>query len=127
MSKQNVALARLLLDPPYGASARTRDRRQQLPLHRAAAVGSSPLINMLLDHRSPIDVTDADGSTPLHHAIAEGHGDAATTLLRRGADSGVKDRDGRLAIECAPDSKVVKFVLAWAEAEGVELVRPEKK
>lgn len=106
VSKQNFPLCRLLLGPPHKASARTKDRRGQLPIHRAAAGGSSPLITLLLDHQSPVNATDADGCTPLHHAIAEGHGDAAVTLLKRGAETDIRDGDGRLAIACAPDEKV---------------------
>jgi ankyrin repeat protein len=51
-----------------------RDKRGQYPLHRAAAVGSVPMLNLLIKHRSPIDATDSAGQTALHHAIAEGHG-----------------------------------------------------
>ncbi|KAF8542096.1 ankyrin repeat-containing domain protein [Trichophaea hybrida] len=104
ISKQHVETVRLLLG--HKASARIRDRRQQLPLHRAAAVGSAPLVNTLLDAGSPINAQDVDGFTALHHAVAEGHGDAAVMLLKRGADSGAKDREGKLPIEMAPDRKV---------------------
>lgn len=102
-----------------------RDRRRQLSLHRAAAVGSSPLVNLLLDAGSPVNAQDVDGATPLHHAVAEGHGDAAVTLLKRGADSGVKDREGKLAIELAPDRKVRLFILTAARDEGMEVAMPE--
>jgi 26S proteasome non-ATPase regulatory subunit 10 len=51
-----------------------RDKRGQYPLHRAAAVGSVPMITLLLKHRSPLNATDSAGQTPLHHAVAEGHG-----------------------------------------------------
>lgn len=56
------------------ASARLRDKRGQYPIHRAAAVGSSPMITLFLEHKSPLDATDNSGYTALHHAIAEGHG-----------------------------------------------------
>jgi 26S proteasome non-ATPase regulatory subunit 10 len=74
-SKSNLDVARKLLEehtPP--ASARVRDKRGQYPLHRAAAVGSVPMITLLLKHRSPLNATDSAGQTPLHHAVAEGHG-----------------------------------------------------
>jgi hypothetical protein len=48
-----------------------------------------------------------DGLTPMHHAISEGHGEAALVLLRAGADATKRDGDGRLAIDLAPDSKVI--------------------
>jgi 26S proteasome non-ATPase regulatory subunit 10 len=50
-----------------GASARVKDRRGQLPLHRAAAIGSVPMINVLLGAKSPLNATDIAGYTALHH------------------------------------------------------------
>lgn len=73
-SKNRLDVGRALLsqDPP--ASSRLRDKRGQYPIHRAAAVGSTPMITLLLEHKSPLDATDSTGYTALHHAIAEGHG-----------------------------------------------------
>jgi 26S proteasome non-ATPase regulatory subunit 10 len=99
-------------------SARIKDRRGQLPLHRAAAIGSIPIIKLLLEEgKSPVNATDIDGLTALHHAISEGHGDAAITLLKAGAEADKKDSEGRLAIEMAPDAKVgyPRFYVAEVE------------
>lgn len=92
-----------------GASVRIRDKRGQLPLHRAAAVGSVPVIKLLVGRKSPLDGGDVDGMTALHHAVSEGHGDAAVELLKAGAATDKKDGEGRLAIQLAPDSKVSSF------------------
>ena len=51
----------------HKASARLRDKRGQLPLHRAAAVGSVPMIKLLLENSSPLNMADIDGLTALHH------------------------------------------------------------
>ncbi|KAF2401364.1 proteasome regulatory particle subunit [Trichodelitschia bisporula] len=118
-SKNNLDVARKLV--AQKASARIKDRRQQLPLHRAAAVGSVPMIRLLLDNHSPINATDVDGMTALHHAISEGHADAAVFLLRAGAEADKRDRDGNLAIQLAPDGKVRDFVRQHAQAEGIAL------
>ncbi len=64
----------MLFDSSPPASARVRDKRGQYPLHRAAAIGSVPMVNLLLKQRSPLDATDRSGQTALHHAVAEGHG-----------------------------------------------------
>jgi len=89
-----------------------KDIRGQLPLHRAAAVGSAPIIKMLLEEgKSPINATDNDGLTALHHAISEGHGDAAILLLRSGAEAEKRDGEGRLAIDLVPDDKVSVFLI----------------
>ncbi|KAI1373586.1 ankyrin [Hypoxylon crocopeplum] len=73
-SKNNLEIARKLLDHKPPASARVRDKRGQYPLHRASAVGSVPMVNLLLQNRSPLNATDNAGYTALHHAVAEGHG-----------------------------------------------------
>ncbi|KAG8533360.1 uncharacterized protein KY384_002143 [Bacidia gigantensis] len=64
-SKSNLSIARLLLS--HGASARVKDKRGQLPLHRAAAIGSVPLIELMVANRSPVNATDVAGLSPLHH------------------------------------------------------------
>ncbi|KAG7292134.1 hypothetical protein NEMBOFW57_002167 [Staphylotrichum longicolle] len=121
-SKSNLDLARKLLEEHTpAASTRVRDKRGQYPIHRAAAVGSVPMLNLLIKHRSPINATDSAGQTPLHHAIAEGHGDAAIALLKAGAETDKKDVDGFLALEVAPGADVRKYIERKAEEEGIEL------
>lgn len=117
-----MEVARRLLSQK--ASARVKDKRGQLALHRAAAIGSVPMVTLLLDNKSPLNATDISGYTALHHgddlgrvhwgdmcidssaAISEGHGDTALLLLRAGAESDKRDIDGHLAIDLAPDTKV---------------------
>lgn len=74
-SKNNLDIARRLFAHQPPASVRVRDRRGQYALHRAAAVGSVPMVNLLLQNKSPLNATDSDGQTALHHAVAEGHGE----------------------------------------------------
>ena len=71
-----------------------------------------PIVRLLLEHRSPLDATDADGWTALHHAVAEGRGDVALCLLLAGAESGKRDVGGRLAMDGAPDLKVGFLVVS---------------
>lgn len=104
-SKANLSTVRTLI--ANKCSARVKDIRGQLPLHRAAAVGSAPILKALLEEgKSPVNATDNDGLTALHHAISEGHGDAAILLLKSGAEAEKRDGDGRLAIDLVPDDKV---------------------
>ncbi|KAF8475577.1 26S proteasome non-ATPase regulatory subunit 10 [Kalaharituber pfeilii] len=119
-SKSNLSIARLLIS--HGATSRVKDKiMQQLPLHRAAAVGSVPMIRLLLEDKSPVNATDRNGYTALHHAIAEGHGDAALELLKAGAETDKKDVDGMLALQLAPDKKVVNWIRVQAANEGIEI------
>lgn len=66
-SKNNLDVARKLI--ARKASARVKDKRGQLPLHRAAAVGSVPMVNLLLDNQSPLNATDVANYTALHHGM----------------------------------------------------------
>lgn len=100
----DVARRLFELKPPV--SARVRDKRGQYALHRAAAVGSVPMVNLLLKNKSPLNATDSAGYTALHHAVAEGHGDTAVALLKAGAETDKKDMDGCLAMDLAPDKEV---------------------
>ena len=110
-SKDNLDIARKLLSlhGTAKASARIKDKRGQLPLHRAAAAagsGALSLVKLLLENKSPLDASDVDGMTALHHAISEGRGEVAMELLKAGGASDKKDGEGRLAIDTAPDTKV---------------------
>ncbi|KAI1243719.1 hypothetical protein MGN70_013585 [Eutypa lata] len=120
-SKNNLEVARKLLENKSPASTRVRDKRGQYPLHRAAAVGSVPMINLLLKNRSPLNATDMSGYTALHHAIAEGHGDAAVALLKAGAEIDKRDSDGQLPLDLAPDKEVRRYIQREAEKEGIDL------
>ncbi|KFA47672.1 hypothetical protein S40293_07695 [Stachybotrys chartarum IBT 40293] len=144
-SKKNLDVARLLINATPPASTRVRDRRGQYPIHRAAAVGSVPMVQLLLKNRSPLNATDNEGYTPLHHAIAEGHGtsctnllvlllglgftadrgpapgDTAVALLKEGADHTLKNSEDILPLDLAPDKEVRRYIIQGAEREGVEL------
>lgn len=121
-SKNNLDIARTLMAQRPPASARVKDKRGQLPLHRAAAAGNVPMMRALLDvGKSALNATDADGQTALHHAVCEGHGDAAVELLQRGAEWDKQDVWGKVALEYAPDAKTRAFVVGSAEREGIEL------
>lgn len=64
-SKNNLDVAKKLIEQK--ATARVKDKRGTLPLHRAAAVGSVPMVQLLLDVNSPVNATDMSGLTALHH------------------------------------------------------------
>ncbi|CRK43366.1 Ankyrin repeat-containing protein C6C3.08 like [Verticillium longisporum] len=122
-SKNNLDLAKRLLALKTPLSARVRDKRGQYAIHRASAIGSVPMVNLLLKHKSPLDATDNSGYTALHHAIAEGHGDTAVALLKAGADVSKRDMEGNLALDLAPDNEVRYYIERFAEAEGIELLK----
>ncbi|KAK9249298.1 ankyrin repeat-containing domain protein [Lipomyces tetrasporus] len=105
----------------FPGAVRIRDRQNQVPLHRAAAIGNIPLINLLIKNKSPLNTVDRSGWTPLFHAAAEGHGDAALVLVRAGADTEKLDPDGNTFLKVCPDDKVKKWIQDVAVREGLEL------
>ncbi|KAK9472473.1 ankyrin repeat-containing domain protein [Dipodascopsis tothii] len=120
VSRARLPVAERLL-AAYPAAARVRDRQRQTPLHRAAAIGSVPLITLLVRHQSPLNTSDASGWTPLFHAAAEGHGDAALALLAAGADPHRLDPDGHGFLDVAADDKVKQWIVDAAKRDAIEL------
>ncbi|GEQ72265.1 hypothetical protein JCM33374_g5952 [Metschnikowia sp. JCM 33374] len=93
----------------YKCSVRAKDRKGYTALHRAAAIGSQPLIRMLVEAKANINATDQDGWTPLHHALAEGHGDVGVLLVSLGADPSAETGAGETPADVATDDNVRKF------------------
>lgn len=82
-----------------GADVNARDRANQLPLHRAASVGSSAFIKLLTAPREDgpkprLNLADRAGNTPLHLACESGHAEAAAVLIEAGADRQRTNSDG---------------------------------
>lgn len=70
-------------------------------LHRAAAGGSVPVLELLLGHGGDPNTRDLAGCTPLHYASFAGHTDAVHCLLGAGADPSRRNRDGCTALDLA--------------------------
>src|SRR5271170_1825649 len=90
-----------------------KDTQGSLPIHRAASIGATSLINLYMhpdpsskSPASPINAADKFGQTPLHHACAEGHIETAMLLIQLGADPDRLDKEGQTPIQCAPDDRI---------------------
>jgi ankyrin repeat protein len=68
------------------ALARTRNERQQTPLHLAAKHGHADVAEVLLAHGAPVDAADEGGWRPLHLAAQRGHEAVVRVLLAHKAD-----------------------------------------
>lgn len=70
-------------------------------LHGAAAAGSGPLLEFLLQNGASWQHTDAQGRSPLHYAILYDSVECAKQLLRKwGSDvAGVRDVRGQTAMD----------------------------
>lgn len=111
VAKKHLEVCKFLLD--NGASVRVKDKKLQLPLHRAASVGSMALVDMLCAKKSPVNARDFQGWTPLFHALAEGHGDIALLLVKQyNSDyESTEDSNGSKALDVVLNDKVKKFFL----------------
>lgn len=108
VSKKHINICEFLLD--HGASVRIKDKKLQLPLHRAAATGSPVLVELLCNKKSPVNAVDINGWSPLFHAMAEGHGDIAVLLVNKyDANDQIEDPRGLKPIDYALNEQVKKY------------------
>nr|ACO14852.1 Dysferlin-interacting protein 1 [Caligus clemensi] len=86
-------------------------------LHQAVLDNNLPVVKILLNHGSKINMQDADSWTPLHAACANGLYDISKVLLDRGARTSIlTDRKERPIDLVDPgDSKMLAVMLAPLE------------
>ncbi|CCF56722.1 hypothetical protein KAFR_0B04260 [Kazachstania africana CBS 2517] len=110
VAKKYNDVVKFLID--NGASVRIKDKKGQIALHRAAAVGSMKLVETLCQKNSPINWADSNGWTPLFHALAEGHADIAVGLVNQmGADATIEDSNGLKAVDVSVNDNVKQYFL----------------
>lgn len=110
VAKKHITICKYLLD--HGASVRSKDKKSQLPLHRAAAVGSLALVDLLCGANSPVNSVDFQGWTPLFHALAEGHAEVGVLLVNKFyADDQLQDPYGSKPIDVALNEEVKKYFI----------------
>ncbi|KAL3230674.1 putative 26S proteasome regulatory subunit p28 [Nakaseomyces bracarensis] len=111
VSKKHLEVCKFLVK--LGASVRVKDKKLQIPLHRAAAVGSLGIVEYLCNSgKSPINWTDISGWTPLFHALAEGHADIAVLLVNNfDAEYDIEDKDGKKPLDYVPADSVKDYFM----------------
>jgi hypothetical protein len=105
VATKNIAMTKLLLDGKartdvagkYGVPRAIRE----FPLHRAASVGSAPLVKLLLERGANPNAIDDGGLTALHRAAAAGDVAVAQALLQQKAQPNRLDKGGRTPIDVA--------------------------
>lgn len=110
VAKKHINVCKFLLD--HGASVRSKDKKLQLPIHRAAAVGSLALVDLLCGANSPVNSVDFQGWSPLFHALAEGNADVAVLLVNKFyADDQLTDPNGYKPVDVALNEQVKKHFI----------------
>ena len=64
------------------------------PLHAAAVLGHTVIVQFLLEHAADVNVRDKHSTTPLHEASGSGNLDVIQLLLSHGADLNILDHKG---------------------------------
>ena len=108
--KNQLAIARMLVQAKAPAcSAMEPDGG---PLHLAAFLGNSALVQLMLTNGASVSApAPSSGYTPLHWAAQEGHAEVVRLLLARGADPKTNARTGAWAIDLAdPSRSYFRFV-----------------
>lgn len=91
------------------------DEEGETPLHVAAAAGRADVIELLLDNRASINVTDENQASPLDHAVSAGSVDAVRVLLQRGA---LVETNGRSCLTSAWNNlEITRLLLATQPAQ----------
>lgn len=75
------------------------DKDGNTPLHIAARMDATAVIEKLLEMGADIDRPNAAGETPLHLAVRNTHFSAISTLVERGAKVLTADKDGQTPVD----------------------------
>jgi ankyrin repeat protein len=95
----DLKLARILFS--HGADVEAIDARGNTPLHYAAQMGRTGIIDTFLRHGANIHAFDKNGYTALHYAAQLHEPRTATMLLKNGADFRMIDRHGNTPLHLA--------------------------
>uniref|UniRef100_A0A0B6ZGQ1 Uncharacterized protein n=1 Tax=Arion vulgaris TaxID=1028688 RepID=A0A0B6ZGQ1_9EUPU len=85
----------------------TTQSSKATPLHRAAYMGHSEIVSLLLDYKADPTCLDCDGMIPLHKAAQNGHIETIQILLRASPESAdIKDNKSRKPIDLVQSQAV---------------------
>jgi len=93
-----IHAAQLLVNEGALVNASSSGWTGRTPLHIASALGSVPLVELLLDLGARLEAADDRGWTPLMCAASQGMHSIVKILIDRGAKLDAQDKDGYTAL-----------------------------
>ncbi|TNN71492.1 Ankyrin repeat domain-containing protein 63 [Liparis tanakae] len=133
MSKDQVHLARFVLDALDGQIVDSRTEGAQTPLISSVLLPDSEarckFAELLLQKGAGVNCRDGRGRTALSHACEAGHLDAVKILVRSNADPELADAWGNTALmyaAVAARSPVVEFLVRAFKRLGLQVDRRNK-
>lgn len=97
--KENLEMAKLLLDHGAEVNMQAQQEGEFPPLHCAVIIQNPKMMKLLLANGADVDGGDYYGDTPLHHEMVSGpRADIVKLLLEHGADTNVKERRNRFGL-----------------------------
>jgi ankyrin repeat protein len=89
--------------------ANARDETGQTPLHIAAQIGDTELVELLLENTKDVNVSDAEGVIPMHLAAGGGQAEVAQLLLAKKANANARDNLDRTPLHLASEGEEFDF------------------
>lgn len=103
----HAELAKHLIFMGADVHAVSKNDMKIMPLHAAAANGSSDTCDALLQAGAQVDAQQEGGFTPLHAAAQSGNEPLIRLLQKYSADAGITTYDGKTPLELALDNNHV--------------------
>lgn len=106
---EDTTMARLLLE--HGALPSIQTDWGWTALHLAASLGNKPMINLLCQFHTPIDVRSVSNSTALYLAISYQCPESTLTLLRNGAGVSLEHvHEARIMASKMKNQEITKYL-----------------
>ncbi len=100
------------------------------PLHGAAELGHTLIVQALIAHGAMINVVDKEGLTPLHFAAENGRKDVVEVLCAHGADIQARDKNSRIPLHLAAmrgGSGIVGALISHAHDSAINEINAKDK
>uniref|UniRef100_A0A8C9SQD7 Ankyrin repeat domain 28 n=1 Tax=Scleropages formosus TaxID=113540 RepID=A0A8C9SQD7_SCLFO len=103
-----ISVLALDFQPMVAQDQNSSDNEKRTPLHAAAYLGDSEIIELLILSGARVNAKDNKWLTPLHRAVASCSEDAVQVLLKHSADVNARDKNWQTPLHVAAANKAVR-------------------